>query len=144
MLLMSSQKRLMNNLFRLFFDRFFISYSTIIKSLLSLCQPFCRFAGLRVFLLAGLRAKHFAVLRFCPQTGLQFCGLLVISLEVVVQCCPDDLIVFHLFFGGMQAYFFDQARLKSRCIFFWPLRGIAGGLACGFAVLRFCGFAGFF
>jgi hypothetical protein len=99
----------------------------------------CGFSFSRVCGQNILRFCRFAVLPANQQTGLQFCGLLVISLEVVVQCCPDDLIVFHLFFGGMQAYFFDQARLKSRCIFFWPLRGIAGGLACGFAVLPFCG-----
>jgi hypothetical protein len=74
MLLMSSQKRLMNNLFRLFFDRFFISYSTIIKSILSLCQPFCGLAGFPSRGFAGKTFCGFAVLRFYQQTSKRVCS----------------------------------------------------------------------
>jgi hypothetical protein len=59
MLQMFSKKRLMNNLKRLFVDRF-LFLSPIIEKLFSKCQPDFRLSGILLFWFSGFREYLFS------------------------------------------------------------------------------------
>jgi hypothetical protein len=74
MLQVFSKKRFKNYLHRLFFDRFFVSYSPIIKKPLPISQPFFGLAGKRVFRFAGFRVYPQEGKKFCWFAGKRSCG----------------------------------------------------------------------
>jgi hypothetical protein len=120
MLQVFSKKRLMNYLYRLFFDRFFVLlpyYRSASLNKSTLLRVF-RFAGKPTFGFYYLLACGLKVLRVCPQPGLRLCGLagfqvcwlavlrafLFISLKILSKRSLYNLIIIHIFFNGIKPY----------------------------------------